>query len=187
MKRIFIIVSALMLTACGAEKDINISSETSSSIAESTNAAVASDEPYYADFMALSNAASLIFEGKVIGRHTEYIDDTTGEIVTESDNAFLFTVYDVSISEAYKGEVSDTITVKVSGDNETVKTQYFADLENDKEYLFFADQIGNTPAFLVSSIQGVYYLNDENVYEPVVDSDLEAVVFDTDELNKVTK
>ena len=75
-KRILIIISALMLTACGAEKESNISSEISSGIAESTNAAVASDEPYYADSTELSNAASLIFEGKVIGRHTEYIDDT---------------------------------------------------------------------------------------------------------------
>ncbi len=44
-KRLLIIISALMLTACGAEKESDISSETSSSIAESTNAAVASDEP----------------------------------------------------------------------------------------------------------------------------------------------
>lgn len=185
-KRIMILTMALLLTGCGSEKESNTSSETSSSVAESTNVAVTYDEPYYSDFAALSNAASLIFEGKVIGRHTEYIDDTNGKIVSESDSAFLYTVYDVSVSAAYKGEVSDTITVKVLGDNKTVKTQYFADLENEKEYLFFADQLGDSPAFLVSSSQGVYCLNDENAYEPVVDSSLESIIFKKEDLQKVT-
>ena len=185
-KRILILVSALLLTGCGSEKESNTSSETSSSVSESSNVAVTYDEPYYSDFAALSNAASLIFEGNVIGRHTEYIDDTTGEIVTESDNAFLYTVYDVSVTETYKGKISDTIMVKVSGDNKTVKTKYFADLENEKEYLFFADQFGDSPAFLVSSSQGVYCLNDENLYEPVVDSSLEAILFKKEDLQKVT-
>ena len=184
-KRIMILTMALLLTGCGSEKESNTSSETSSSVAESTNVAVTYDEPYYANFTELSNAASLIFEGKVTGRHTEYIDDTTGEIVSESDNALLYTVYDVNVSETYKGEVSDTIMVKVSGDNETVNTQYFADLENDKEYLFFVDQIGNTPAFLISETQGIYYQNDESVYTPVVDSNLDAIIFKKEDLQKV--
>ena len=180
-----ILTMAMLLTGCGSEKESNTSSETSSSVAESTNVAVTYDEPYYSDFAALSNAASLIFEGKVIGRHTEYIDDTTGEIVTESDNAFLYTVYDVSVTETYKGKISDTIMVKVLGDNKTVKTQYFADLENEKEYLFFADQFGDSPAFLVSETQGIYYLNDKSIYTPFVDSNLEAITFKREDLQKV--
>ena len=54
-KRILILASALLLTACGAEKGSDISSETSSSVAEGTNVAVTDDEPYYSDFAAAAN------------------------------------------------------------------------------------------------------------------------------------
>ena len=143
--------------------------------------AIEINEPYYTSLKKLSAASKGIIEGRITGSHKELIDDRDGAVVSETDTdiknnecVFPYTVYDVEITKAYKGEFGDNkaVGVKTLG-NDSVEFENAVDLETGKSYLFFIDYFDNYsdkyPAWLVSSTQSIYEKNN-NKYTPLFDS-----------------
>lgn len=183
---IILLLSSCTLNASGkkTDKQNSLSEIEDSSIVE-TQMHVSVDEEYYSSMESLCKSSKGIFEGKVIGNHLEYIDDTDGSIVSETDDLSddsyvqLYTIYDINITKLYKGDFSETSTVslKILGDNKTIVFDNAIEFEPNEKYLFFVNYIEDSPAWLVSSTQSVYRLEDRN-YVPIFDNNTISIVID---------
>lgn len=155
------------------------------------NIGMFADYEYYHDLPELKNAADSVFIGTVTKRFTAYINDRTGRIEgeekrTAEDIYFLYTVYEVTVSDSLKGEfkTGDTVRIKSFGDGEKVDPPQFIDLENEKPYLFFINHLGDVPAWPVNPEQGVYYQSGDE-YLPVVKSNVETIKITEDDLKRL--
>lgn len=189
MKKVFAFFAlAVFLSGCG--------SSDSSSVKEKEQTQPKKNEmlePYYNDLKGLSSNSMAIIEGKVNSSHIEYIDDTTGEIVNKDDKedstVFLYTVYDVTVTEAFKGTLDKgkTVQVKLFGDGKQLVSDNVTYLDVGNEYLFFANYFeANTeiPMWLSNQYQSVYQKSGSN-YIPL-DEKLNELRFDISDIKSIT-
>ena len=108
-----------------------------------------------------------VFEGKVNKAHGEYINDSTGAIVDESKtnidapNIIRYTVYDVTVTKTYKGEVKEKsdVQVKMLGDQKELISENAVYIDEGGEYLFFTNYKENDlslPMWTPNQMQGFY-------------------------------
>ncbi len=134
------------------------------------------DYPYYSSVDALTEKADLIIKGTIMDSRVEENDyrieiDEENKLLnpggkTTSHN-FVHTVYTVSVSESYKGDVEpdEIIEVKEMG-GETETTKYIAEesvtFTKNKEYvMFLATYENGIPSSLLNPIQGAYIYEEE--------------------------
>lgn len=183
-KIILALAIALLLSSCGNTGSSSAEKDTTKNQKE-----IIVDEPYYSSLEDLTADSIAIFEGKVNGKHTEYINDTTGEIVSEDkaedSTVFVYTVCDVSVTEVFKGsaEKNMTVQVKLFGDSDKAVA-----LTEGEDYLFFTDCFETDlqkPMWLLNQIQSIYVKNGSS-YAPV-DEKLNELKFDQSELENAVK
>lgn len=185
-----VLVSALLFgTASLVSCDYNDSSNKSSDTG--IVAEVYEEYPYYESLTKLSNKATGIFTGKIVGKEVLYINDKTGETASDKneknnpDDYELYTVYEIRPAEIFYGEFKkdNTIKVKIMGDGETVVSNDAPALDIAEEYLFFINYYGSTPSSLLSNIQSIYKENNDR-FEPI--SDKNNIEFSYNELKDIT-
>ena len=163
MKKLTLLFAlSLLLTGCG-------SAESSAAASDSSAAKTPPQhiEPYYDDLSALAGNSMAVFEGKVNKAHGEYIDDSTGAIVDESKtnvdapNIIRYTVYDVTVTKTYKGDVKEKsdVQVKMLGDQKELISENAVYIDEGGEYLFFTNYKENDlslPMWTPNQMQGFY-------------------------------
>ena len=166
MKKIALLFAlSLLLTGCGSAESSAAASD--SSAAKTPPQHIESLEPYYDDLSALAGNSMAVFEGKVNKSHGEYIDDSTGAIVDESKtnvdapNIIRYTVYDVTVTKTYKGEVKEKsdVQVKMLGDQKELISENAVYIDEGGEYLFFTNYKENDlslPMWTPNQMQGFY-------------------------------
>ena len=180
-----VLFSAASLVSCDDNDSSNKSSDTGI-VAE-----VYEEYPYYESLTKLSNKATGIFTGKIVGKEVLYINDKTGETALDKnetsnpDDYNLYTVYEIQPTEIFYGEFNkdNTIKVKIMGDGETVISHDAPALDIAEEYLFFINYYGSTPSSLLSNIQSIYKENNDR-FEPI--SDKNNIEFSYNELKDIT-
>ena len=166
MKKIALLFAlSLLLTGCGSAESSAAASD--SSAAKTPPQHIESLEPYYDDLSALAGNSMAVFEGKVNKAHGEYINDSTGAIVDESKtnvdapNIIRYTVYDVTVTKTYKGEVKEKsdVQVKMLGDQKELISENAVYIDEGGEYLFFTNYKENDlslPMWTPNQMQGFY-------------------------------
>lgn len=166
MKKIALLFAlSLLLTGCGSAESSAAASD--SSAAKTPPQHIESLEPYYDDLSALAGNSMAVFEGKVNKSHGEYIDDSTGAIVDESKtnvdapNIIRYTVYDVTVTKTYKGEVKEKsdVQVRMLGDQKELISENAVYIDEGGEYLFFTNYKENDlslPMWTPNQMQGFY-------------------------------
>ena len=167
MKKIVLLIAlSLVLTGCGsAESSL---AAASSSVSETTAPQhIESVEAFYGGLPSLAENSMAVFEGKVNKSHAEYINDVTGAIVNESSTNFdapnivIYTVYDVTVTKAYKGAAKEStdVQVKMLGDGERLISDNAVYIDEGGEYLFFTNYKEtdlSLPMWTPNQMQGFY-------------------------------
>ena len=166
MKKITLLFAlSLLLTGCGSAESSAAASD--SSAGKTPPQHIESLEPYYDDLSALAGNSMAVFEGKVNKAHGEYIDDSTGAIVDESKtnvdapNIIRCTVYDVTVTKTYKGEVKEEsdVQVRMLGDQKELISENAVYIDEGGEYLFFTnykETDRSVPMWTPNQMQGFY-------------------------------
>lgn len=154
------IVTSVVLLGCNSNTKSSVSSTQKNISSENTTIEVFADYPYYDSAEDLVDAANLILCGKVTKISKESIDISSKPISdsedTGSQDACIYTylVYDVDISNIYKGEYSeDTIKVK------QLDTIDAADIVENSDYLFTLQTYPDCYPSLLNVEQSVFKLN----------------------------
>lgn len=156
------IVTSVVLLGCSSNTKSSGSSTPEDISSKNTTVEVCADYPYYDSAVDLIDAANLILSGKVTKISKESIDisskPTSESEDTGSQDACIYTyfVYDIEISNVYKGEYSeDTIKIK-----QLDATDVAAIVENCN-YLFTLQTYPDCYPSLLNVEQSVFQLNTE--------------------------
>lgn len=165
-KCVLLLSAALMLTGCG-------SADSSAAEDNPAGKAVIIDWAYYGSLEELYNDSSAVFEGKIDASHSEYVNESTGKIVSaeksnvEAKNVSVYTVYDITLTKPFKGgyAAGESVQLMLHGDGERLISENTYYPDTGKEYLFFADfnEFDKTlPMWLPSEVQCVYSIGGDS-------------------------
>ena len=145
------------------------------------------DWPYYDSLQELAEAATDIYEGKIVNISFDIVDMYTGKSLSESESVDkshleLYTVYEVEVSKTYKGTEKDKRSFCVVGglDHYKLEDQYdlmssaqiytpdmgikvideFRTLNIGESYLFLTADNGGTYDYIVNANQFAFETND---------------------------
>ncbi|MBD5158483.1 MAG: hypothetical protein HDT13_12720 [Butyrivibrio sp.] len=183
------IIAMVMLSACS--KKVGIQNDSTSGAVQGTDMSSEKiDVQYkdmYVDWMAYSDteklidAGNIVVLGKVTGISFQMLDSQTAYPPTEDSNSedcFLYTIYDVEVLTSYKGTASGTIKIRLIGGlkdiylNEQLAALTGSDgreipvvvgmpkMEIGENYLFVLYQYEDTMPTPVNPEQGMYKLDD---------------------------
>ena len=111
------IVFAILLCGC-TQAFSNVSNGSTSEIQKTKITYIYEDWPYYSSVESLVDYADNVFEGEVINISFAVLDACTGKsdnIKDKDADPFLYTIYEVEITNLYKGENTSNAYIKVAG------------------------------------------------------------------------
>jgi len=100
------------------EKDEDLVLESTNEETEIKITPISADWPYYSTVDSLVLASSNVFEGKITDIRFDVIDLKTGEFAskdTKASSMFLYTIYEVEVSNSYKGICTSKVYIKIIG------------------------------------------------------------------------
>lgn len=158
---------------------------------------ISKDWAVYESVDALTEAGDSILLGKVTGISFQVLDMTTAQPPTEdsaAENCILNTIYEMEVLTSYKGNVSGTLQVRVSGGQKDIYVEEqlaalgeYADegipliadmpfIEVGKTYLFLLCQYKDAMPTLVNAGQGVFDIDDPLGKEPYSGASLKDII-----------
>lgn len=135
------------------------------------------DYPFYQSLSDMVTKSDLVVHGKIIGSEFQMLDvgmdanpnDSRRNPGGKTDHTKLpYTIYIVKISEVFKGKakVGDTVQLKQLGGDDGAKQYVFAEaqpLDAKADYIFFLPVFQNSPASLISPVQGIYTVSGDKI------------------------